>query len=53
MQVAFRDEDSGWPSEGHEEDSAGQWLHSDFHGVALPFVYKMFTKMIELGDLNE
>jgi hypothetical protein len=42
-----------WPAENHDGDSAGQWLHSDFRDVAINYLYKMYTKMIELGELNE
>ncbi len=43
-----------WPTEGHEDpESAGKWIHSDFKNVALSFVHKMYTKMIELGGLDE
>jgi hypothetical protein len=40
--------------EDHESpESAGKWLHSDFKNVPLSFVHKMYTKMIELGGLDE
>ena len=42
-----------WPTEEHSGDAAGDWLHSDFRNVALPFVHPMFEGMINLGGLNE
>lgn len=53
MPGMLRDPGAGWPAEAHEDELAGKWLHSDFHGVALPYVHSMYAKMIELGDLNE
>src|SRR5690606_15957273 len=29
----------------------GEWRHSDFKAVALPYVYKMYEEMILQGDL--
>lgn len=31
--------------------NSGEWRHSDFKAVALPFVYKMYEEMILQGDL--
>jgi len=42
-----------WPAENHGGDSAGQWLHSDFRDVAMSYLHKMYTRMIELGELND
>ncbi len=54
MSEDFRTDDNQWPSEGHEGDkSSNQWIHSDFYGVALSHVYKMYEKMIELGALDD
>jgi hypothetical protein len=48
----FRTSSSSWPTENHGGDSAGQWLHSDFKNVALPYLHSMYTKMIEIGGLK-
>jgi len=43
-----------WPVENHEDTaSVGRWLHSDFRDVAINYLHKMYTKMIEIGELNE
>lgn len=42
-----------WPTEGHSGLSSGDWLHSDFYGVALSHVYKMYEKMIKIGGLDD
>jgi hypothetical protein len=45
---------NSWPVENHDETaSAGRWLHSDFKNVALAYLHKMYTKMIEIGGLNQ
>jgi hypothetical protein len=41
-----------WPSEGHVGQKAGSWLHSDFKGVALTYVYRMYEAMIQKGALK-
>ena len=42
-----------WPSEGHTaKDNMGNWLHSDFKSVALPYVHQMYEAMITNGDLK-
>jgi hypothetical protein len=41
-----------WPTEGHAGGNAGQWLHSDFKEVALPYVYRMYQAMIDRGSLQ-
>ncbi len=30
-----------------------RWLHSDFRDVAINYLHKMYTRMIEIGELNE
>lgn len=43
-----------WPVENHEDTaSVGRWLHSDFRDVAINYLHKMYTRMIEIGELNE
>ena len=42
-----------WPTEGHSGEATGDWLHSDFRNVALPYVHKMYQAMINKGNLNE
>ena len=42
-----------WPTEQHSGDAAGNWLHSDFRNVALPYTYPMYLEMISLGGLDE
>jgi hypothetical protein len=45
---------SKWPSEKHESnESSGRWLHSDVREVAFCYLYKMYEKMINLGNLNQ
>ena len=29
------------------------WLHSDFKDVALPYLYPLYKKFIELGELDK
>jgi hypothetical protein len=29
------------------------WLHSDFRDVAINYLHRMYTRMIEIGELNE
>jgi hypothetical protein len=41
-----------WPSQGHLGPAQGDWLHSDFKAVALPYVYPFFEKLITIGDLQ-
>jgi hypothetical protein len=41
-----------WPTEGHSGDNTGNWLHSDFRNVALPYVYQMYEAMIIKGSLQ-
>ncbi len=54
MQKSFRTDKNQWPREGHEDNkSKGDWIHSDFYGVALPHIYQLYDKMINLGGLNE
>ena len=43
-----------WPQEriiGEEEDY--DWLHSDFRNVALPYVYPVFERMLDISQLRE
>ncbi|NBB78347.1 MAG: hypothetical protein GVY36_02720 [Verrucomicrobia bacterium] len=44
-----------WPTEGHDDDddSVGDWLHSDFKNNAIHFVYPMYEEMINRGVLDE
>ena len=54
---SFDMEDKGsiagkWPTDGHDSDRRGRWLHSDFKNVALPYVQPMFQEMIARGGLN-
>jgi len=42
-----------WPSQGHTDPaSQGRWLHGDLKNVALPYVYPLYAKFIELGGLQ-
>lgn len=52
MEVSGRDPND-WPSEDHDDESSGDWLHSDFRNVALPYVYPMYQQMINKGALDE
>jgi len=45
-------EPGAWPTEGHDGDRRGRWIHSDLKNVALPYVHPMFQKMITTGGLN-
>ena len=40
------------PSEGHEDDFVGKWIHSDIKNVALPYVSKMYKTLINEGKLS-
>ena len=42
-----------WPVEGHNGEASGDWLHSDFRNVALPYVHQIYQEMINQGNLNE
>ncbi len=53
MSADFRTDENQWPTEGHDGKSNKKWIHSDFYGVALSHVYKMYEKMIELGTLDD
>ncbi|MEM9298196.1 MAG: hypothetical protein AAGA64_07375 [Bacteroidota bacterium] len=49
---------TGWPEDARVEDAKsgftnGRWRHSDFKDIALPYVYKMYDKMIEEGNLKK
>jgi hypothetical protein len=52
MQKKCRDE-TVWPTEGHSGDFVGKWIHSDFKNVSLPYVSKMYKKLIDEGALSE
>ena len=53
MQTAFKT-NGEWPTEGHEDPAdSEQWLHSDFKAVGFSYVFEMYKKMIELGELNQ
>jgi hypothetical protein len=52
-QLGRPDGTNAWPNEGHSGEASGDWLHSDFRNVALPYVYPMYEAMITKGDLNE
>jgi hypothetical protein len=42
-----------WPKQNHETQlSAGKWLHSDMREVAFCYLYRMYEKMINLGNLK-
>ena len=54
---SFDVEDKGsiagkWPTDGHDSDRRGRWIHSDFKNVALPYVQPMFQEMIARGGLS-
>lgn len=40
------------PSEGHEDEFVGKWIHSDIKNVALPYVSKMYKTLINEGKLS-
>lgn len=41
-----------WPLDGHGDDRFGQWNHSDFKNVSLPYVARMYQSMIDKGNLE-
>jgi hypothetical protein len=41
-----------WPTDGHEGFRLGQWNHSDFKNVSLPYVARMYQAMIDKGNLK-
>jgi len=55
MPVLSSDEGLGWPKErtSRNGEYASDWLHSDFKDIALPYVYPMYEKMLEIGQLTE
>lgn len=42
-----------WPTQNHDGRSEGRWLHSDFRDVAINYLRTMYSKMIDLGELNK
>ena len=50
--------ENGWPTvRGPAQyppstPAAGEWHHSDFHQVGYTFTYKLFDKMVALGNLK-
>jgi hypothetical protein len=51
MQEECRDKKQ-WPVEGRDADFIGKWIHSDFKNVSLPYVSKMYKKLIDEGELS-
>jgi hypothetical protein len=51
--MSSTDYESGWPSARSTGVEAYKWHHSDFVYVAYPFTYKLFNKMVTLGNLNQ
>lgn len=43
----------GWPSGIDSGDGGVRWRHSDFKDIALRYVYPMYDKMIEVGELKQ
>ena len=43
--------DGDWPRGNDEKDN--HWLHSDFRNVALCYVHKMWSKMIQIENLDD
>jgi hypothetical protein len=46
--------DEYWPQErikGEAEDY--HWLHSDIRNMAMPYVYQVYEKMLDIGELRE
>lgn len=52
MPSAFKNINAPWPEHEHAENP-GDWMHGDFKDVALPYVFPMYEKVIELGTLNK
>ena len=52
MPATLANEDSPWPTHSFQIDP-DDWLHGDFKDVAIQYVYPMYEKMIELGNLDE
>jgi hypothetical protein len=42
-----------WPTQNHDGRSEGRWLHGDFRDVAINYLRTMYSKMIDLGELNK
>lgn len=43
----------GWPSGIDGGDGGVRWRHSDFKEIAFRYVYPIYDKMIEIGELNK
>lgn len=43
---------NGMPPAGHGGDLAGRWLHSDIRNAPFPYVWKVFAKIVEEGELK-
>ncbi len=43
----------GWPSGIDSADGGMRWRHSDFKDISLRYVYPMYDKMIEIGELKQ
>jgi hypothetical protein len=41
---------NGWPSVRNKEK---RWLHSDIKTIGNPYIYLMYDKIVELGELNK
>jgi hypothetical protein len=42
-----------WPVERLNDVTSGNWLHSNFRAVSLPYTLPMWQRMITLGALEK
>ena len=43
---------NGWPAERTSDDPDEPWLHNDLKSVAYLYVWPLFDKIVEEGDLK-
>ena len=43
---------NSWPTDS-AQNNPGDWLHSDFKDIALPYIHPMYQKMIDLAELDK
>jgi hypothetical protein len=53
MQSEYKNPHAEWPVHPNVPDDQPQnWAHSDFKDVAIPYIYPLYQKMIEVGNLD-
>lgn len=52
MPAAMKNEYAVWPTHSFQKNPE-DWLHGDFKDVSFQYLYPMYQKMIDLGNLDE